>query len=200
MTAAALTLALLTLTVLGLPAPATPRPGPTYLPSPAAPGPSATSSPAVWPLDPQPTVVAGFDPPVSAYGAGHRGVDLAGRPGQPVRAAAAGRVVFAGAVAGRGVVVVDHGATRTTYEPVRADVALGSLVAAGEQVGTLQSAGSHCAPATCLHWGLIAGETYLDPLTLVSGRRVRLLPLFSAGAGLTRAGGPAGRPGAAGPW
>ena len=200
MTAAALTLALLTLTVLGLPAPTTPQPGPAYLSDAVAPGLSPAAPAAVWPLDPRPTVVAGFDPPLSAYGAGHRGVDLAGRPGQPVRAAAAGRVVFAGAVAGRGVVVVDHGATRTTYEPVRAEVALGSLVTAGEQVGTLQSGGSHCAPATCLHWGLIAGETYLDPLTLLSGRRVRLLPLFSAGSGLMRGGGPAGRPGAAGPW
>jgi murein DD-endopeptidase MepM/ murein hydrolase activator NlpD len=46
----------------------------------------------VWPLVPQPDVVHGFDPPDSPYGAGHRGVDLAGSPGQPVRSALPGAV------------------------------------------------------------------------------------------------------------
>ena len=76
----------------------------------------------VWPLRPTPEVVAGFDPPDSPYGAGHRGVDLAGSVGQVVHTALAGRVTFAGSIAGRGVVVVDHGPTRTTYEPVTATV------------------------------------------------------------------------------
>ena len=132
----------------------------------------------VWPLDPRPSVVEGFHPPRSAYGAGHRGVDLAGLPGQRVRSALAGRVTFAGSLAGRGVVVVSHGATRTTYEPVRASAHLGAHVAAGEPLGALQAAGSHCAPATCLHWGLIEGDTYLDPLTLVGAGQVRLLPFL----------------------
>src|SRR5690348_3079436 len=81
--------------------------------------------PAVWPLDPQPEVVTGFDPPSSPWGSGHRGVDLLGRPGQSVRAAVAGTITFAGTLAGRGVVVVDHGGTRTTYEPVAALVSVG---------------------------------------------------------------------------
>ena len=87
--------------------------------------------PAVWPLDPQPTVVTGFDPPDAPWGAGHRGVDLLGRPGQPVHSALAGTVTFAGTLAGRGVVVVDHGSTRTTYEPVDASVAVGAHVRVG---------------------------------------------------------------------
>lgn len=132
---------------------------------------------AGWPLSPTPVVVSGFDPPVSAYGAGHRGVDLAGVPGQDVLAAADGRVTFAGSLAGRGVVVVSHGATRTTYEPVLADVRVGTVVTAGQRLGILESFPSHCAPAACLHWGLIEGETYLDPLTLVGAGPVRLLPL-----------------------
>ena len=46
--------------------------------------------------------------------------------GQPFfRSALAGRVSFAGRIAGRGVVVVGHGATRTTYEPVAAEVSVG---------------------------------------------------------------------------
>lgn len=132
----------------------------------------------VWPLDPQPDVAEGFDPPESRWGAGHRGVDLAGRPGQPVRAAAAGRVSFAGTLAGRGVVVVDHGPTRTTYEPVSAAVSVGDHVPAGGMIGRLQTFGSHCFPRSCLHWGLIEGrDHYLDPLTLVGAGPVRLLPL-----------------------
>jgi murein DD-endopeptidase MepM/ murein hydrolase activator NlpD len=140
---------------------------------------SGTPDPVgVWPLQPEPEVVRGFDPPDSPYGAGHRGVDLLGSVGQPVLAALPGTVTFAGALAGRGVVVVDHGATRTTYEPVAATVAVGAPVTAGAQVGTLELAGSHCFPRACLHWGWIAGDTYLDPLRLVGAGPVRLLPLW----------------------
>jgi murein DD-endopeptidase MepM/ murein hydrolase activator NlpD len=122
-------------------------------------------------------VVASFDPPDSTWGAGHRGVDLAGHPGQPVRSALAGVVSFAGSIAGRGVVVVDHGDTRTTYEPVGATARIGDVVAAGDRIGLLTLAGSHCLPGACLHWGWLRGSTYLDPLRLVGLGPVRLLPL-----------------------
>ena len=101
-------------------------------------------------------------------------------------AALPGTVTFAGPLAGRGVVVVDHGATRTTYEPVAATVAVGTPVAAGAQVGTLELAGSHCFPRACLHWGWIEGETYLDPLRLVGAGPVRLLPLWRDAPGRGR--------------
>ena len=107
-----------------------------------------------------------------------------------VRTALAGTVRFAGRIAGRGVVVVGHGATRTTYEPVRATVAVGDEVAAGAPIGRLEVAGSHCFPAACLHWGWLRGEVYLDPLALVGARPVRLVP-----PGGLATGPPAGRPG-----
>lgn len=132
----------------------------------------------VWPLFPRPTVVRGFDPPDSPWGAGHRGVDLRGHVGQTVRTALPGRVSYAGLLAGRGVLVVDHGATRTTYEPVAASVRVGDQVVAGAAIGTLQLAGSHCLPGACLHWGWLRGSRYLDPLRLVGGGPVRLLPLW----------------------
>lgn len=139
---------------------------------------------AVWPLDPQPDVASPFDPPTSRWGPGHRGVDLSGTPGQPVRAARAGTVTYAGRLAGRGVVVVSHGRTRTTYEPVAASVAVGDTVDTGEVIGRLELLRSHCLPRACLHWGLLEGERYLDPLTLVGGGPVRLLPwLGDGGAG-----------------
>ena len=134
----------------------------------------------VWPLSPVPDVVERFDPPSSPWGSGHRGVDLLGHVGQTVRTALPGRVRFAGVLAGRGVVVVDHGETRTTYEPVAASVAVGDVLPAGTPLGTLTAALSHCLPAACLHWGWIrnADDAYLDPLRLVGAVRVRLLPLW----------------------
>jgi murein DD-endopeptidase MepM/ murein hydrolase activator NlpD len=145
----------------------------------AAPSAAAGEEPqGVWPLEPRPEVVRGFDPPDVPWGRGHRGVDLAGHVGQPVRAALPGTVSFAGHVAGRGVVVVDHGVMRTTYEPVTASVRRGADVGRGQVIGTLGWFGTHCLPAACLHWGLRAGDTYLDPLQLVGGPLpVRLLPL-----------------------
>ena len=61
-----------------------------------------------WPLAGRPTVVRAFKAPAVPYGPGHRGVDLASVAGATVLAAGAGTVVFAAAVAGRGVVSVDH--------------------------------------------------------------------------------------------
>jgi murein DD-endopeptidase MepM/ murein hydrolase activator NlpD len=133
-----------------------------------------------WPLDPQPEVVAAFDPPESPWGPGHRGVDLLGGLGQAVGSALPGSVVFAGPLAGRGVVVVDHGPTRTTYEPLVPSVRVGDRVVAGAELGRLTAPASHCYPRLCLHWGWRRGETYLDPLALVGGGPVRLLPVWAA--------------------
>ncbi|RJS44928.1 murein hydrolase activator EnvC family protein [Nocardioides cavernaquae] len=130
----------------------------------------------VWPVGPPVSVVHGFDPPESAFGAGHRGVDLAGAPGAVVRAALGGQVVFAGTLAGRGVITVRHGDTRTTYEPVTATARVGDVVRTGAPIGVMQSVPGHCAPASCLHWGWLRDRTYLDPLELIGARPVRLLP------------------------
>ncbi len=132
----------------------------------------------VLPVDePGARVVRGFDPPAQHWLAGHRGVDLAAPPGATIRAAGRGVVTYAGLVAGRGVITVSHGQLRTTYEPAAATVAVGHLVEAGEPIGTLTAVASHCAPDPCLHWGLLRGQTYLDPLSLVGGHGIRLLPL-----------------------
>ncbi|KAA1418483.1 peptidoglycan DD-metalloendopeptidase family protein [Nocardioides humilatus] len=143
--------------------------------SPAAAGDDPLGS---WPLRPQPEVAARFDPPTSTYGAGHRGVDLLGHASEQVLAALPGRVTFAGTLAGLGVVVVSHGDTRTTYQPVAARVSVGDVVAEGAVIGALQPTGSHCAPRVCLHWGWLRDQTYLDPLLLVDAGPVRLLPLW----------------------
>ncbi|WP_155290410.1 M23 family metallopeptidase, partial [Rhodococcoides fascians] len=61
-----------------------------------------------WPLAPRPHVLRAFDPPEHDWLPGHRGVDLAGVDGQNVLAAGEGTVVFAGTVAGKPVVSIDH--------------------------------------------------------------------------------------------
>ena len=135
---------------------------------------------AVWtsPLAGAVRVTRAFDPPETGYGPGHRGVDLAGAPGQQVMAAGAGVVLFAGMVAGRPVISVLHrDGLRTTYEPVDPSVAAGQPVARGSPLGTLRAGHSGCPAAACLHWGLLRGDSYLDPLLLLRPPRVRLLPL-----------------------
>lgn len=136
-----------------------------------------------WPLGGTPTVVRRFDPPPQRWLAGHRGVDLAGEPGAPVLAAGGGTVAFAGTVAGRGVVSIDHAnGLRTTYEPVLVSITAGAAVGQGTRIGALAPGHPGCPVAACLHWGLRRGEVYLDPLLLLGFGRVRLLPLAGATA------------------
>jgi murein DD-endopeptidase MepM/ murein hydrolase activator NlpD len=131
-----------------------------------------------WPLDGAPRVVRPFDPPAQPWLAGHRGVDLAATPGATVRAAGAGQVRFAGRIAGRPVVSVDHAdGLRTTYEPVEPGVRAGDRVSAGSPIGQLAGVHPGCTVAGCLHWGLRRGDVYLDPLSLLGLGQVRLLPL-----------------------
>jgi murein DD-endopeptidase MepM/ murein hydrolase activator NlpD len=134
-------------------------------------GPPVPAVGRAWPVGSRPPVARGWEPPATAYGRGHRGLDLTAAPGTPVRAVAPGRVSFAGRVAGRGAVSVELTGTgtpplRTTYVPVRATLRKGAEVAAGEVVGILEPPDPHC-PASCLHWGLRRGDTYLDPLALL---------------------------------
>jgi len=146
--------------------------------------PPAPSAAAGWiaPLPEPLTVTRVFDPPANPYAAGHRGVDLAGSRGQEVRVAGAGRVVYAGPLAGRGVLSVEHAdGLRTTYEPVLASISAGIEVTPGQVIGTLQPGHAVCPVAACLHWGLRRGDVYLDPLLLLRQGPVRLLPRYGAG-------------------
>ncbi|MFF3452393.1 murein hydrolase activator EnvC family protein [Streptomyces sp. NPDC002667] len=209
----------LILTVLGTPAPSAlaraPSPAPRAPASPPAADPSVPAVARLWPVGVRPFVLRDWEPPATAYSRGHRGVDLAAMPGDPVRAVAPGRVSFAGRVGGRGVVSVELSGTgtpplRTTYGPVRASARKGDEVLAGQVLGTLEAADKHCVPASCLHWGLLRGTVYLNPLSLLPARLLhtgpsRLLPLDGTGprsrvgrkpAGLSpgRPGGPSSRP------
>lgn len=124
------------------------------------------------------TVLRPFERPPQRWAAGHRGVDLAAGPGEPVRAPADGTVAFAGVVVDRRVLAIAHpDGRRSSLEPVDSDLSPGAVVRQGDLVGHVEPGSTHCPPLSCVHWGVREGESYLDPLTLIAGRGpVVLLP------------------------
>ncbi|BDZ43937.1 hypothetical protein GCM10025865_32360 [Paraoerskovia sediminicola] len=69
-------------------------------------------------------------------------------------------------MAGRELVVITHpGGLRSSIEPLTEPVAVGTVVGAGDLVGLLAAAPSHCSEP-CAHWGVRDGERYIDPLAL----------------------------------
>jgi len=117
-------------------------------------------------------IVDPFRAPPTPFAAGHRGVAYATTPGQPVQAAAAGVVTFAGRVAGAQIVVVAHAdRLRTTYEGLASiAVPVGAVVESGQRVGSATSR---------LYFGVRAGSAYLDPAVVLARprRRARLVPV-----------------------
>jgi murein DD-endopeptidase MepM/ murein hydrolase activator NlpD len=133
-------------------------------------------------------VVRGFRAPLTRFGAGHLGADLAAAPGTAVRAAGAGTVVFAGSVAGARHVVVRHpGGLRTSYSFLASvRVRAGQAVRRGTVLGTTGGTGEH-HDGGVLHLGLRIGDTFVDPMQLFASAalpvRVHLGPLGRAPAG-----------------
>jgi hypothetical protein len=64
-------------------------------------------------------------------------------------------------------------------------------------IGRLTAGHAGC-PVACLHWGLLRGDVYLDPVRLVRAGPSRLLPLDAGTRPIT--GGAAGAPAAAQPF
>jgi murein DD-endopeptidase MepM/ murein hydrolase activator NlpD len=157
--------------------------------APAPLAPAATGR--VPPLHPpvEGPLVRGFEEPAGPYGPGHRGVDFAAAPGTPVRSPAAGRVTFAGPVAGTTWVTVEATpGVLVAVGPLRGvNLAVGDAVAVGEGLGSL--AGGHSttdprtrAHATAAHLGLRVDGVYVDPLPWLAGlARPRLVPLSEPG-------------------
>lgn len=116
-------------------------------------------------------ILRDYDPPPKKWLAGHRGIDFAATPGTDIYATKTGSVSFAGNVGGEPVVVLRHAdGTRTTYEPAVAYLPIGAQVTRGSVIATTSiSEASHCA-SSCLHVGVKAGESYLDPWEQFGGR------------------------------
>ena len=112
-----------------------------------------------------------FRPPSSPYGPGNRGLEYDTPPGTVVRAAADGRVTFAGLVAGtRHVTVLHPDGLRTTVSRLATvAVVVGQEVDQGDVLGTTEGR---------LHFGARSGDSYLDPASLFGPAlpHVRLVP------------------------
>jgi murein DD-endopeptidase MepM/ murein hydrolase activator NlpD len=105
--------------------------------------------------------------PVTDY---HKGTDFGGNTGDPVVAAAAGRVAFAGTLRVRGgTVIVDHGAgVFTAYNHLSSiDVKEGALLKAGDPIGDIGSTGLVTGPH--LHWEVIVRGVEVDGRLWLSG-------------------------------
>jgi leucine dehydrogenase len=131
-----------------------------------------------WPTPPPHAVLRPFRAPLTAYGSGHRGIDLAAAPGTIVSAPAAGVVFFAGIVVDRPVLSIEHaGGLLSSFEAVESPLAEGTPVRAGDPVGVV-AASAHCPGASCLHFGVRRNGRYLSPLLMLGGvPRSVLLPL-----------------------
>ncbi len=125
-------------------------------------------------------VLLHFAPAQQRWSVGHRGVDFVAESGAQVQAIGPGTVVFAGIVAGKPVISIDHPelGMRSTYEPINATVVAGDVVDGGEVIGYVAATGGHCA-AHCLHLGLKGPSRgdYRDPLALWDWHYAILKPI-----------------------
>ncbi|MFL5613756.1 MAG: M23 family metallopeptidase [Gemmatimonadaceae bacterium] len=98
----------------------------------------------------------------------HGGVDFAGQPGEPVRAANRGVIALVDNffLAGN-VVYVDHGGGVVTgyFHLSQALVAVGDTVARGQEIGLVGATGRVTGPH--LHWSARYGEHTVDPMGLI---------------------------------
>ncbi|MGA7149078.1 MAG: M23 family metallopeptidase [Microbacterium sp.] len=118
-----------------------------------------------------------YEAPAHRYAPGHRGIDLRPASDRPdVLAPADGSVAFAGMVAGRPVLTIDHGdGLVTTLEPLETVLTPGTSVSRGEEIGTI-ALGGHTEPGA-VHFGVRLHGEYINPLLLLEGiPRAVLLP------------------------
>ena len=95
----------------------------------------------------------------------HRGVDLKGKTGDPIRAPAGGTVILAEPFKVHGNTVVlshGHGIGSIYIHMSRIDVAVGDKVKMGQKIGEVGMTGLATAPH--LHWGLYVHGKPVDPL------------------------------------
>lgn len=158
----------------------------------AAAVPSVADAAPCWPPPVEAPVVDPYRPPACPWCPGNRGISYGTAPGAVVRAVAAGRVTFAGDVAGTVYVVVQlANGWRVTYGNLTSPaVAAGDAVVVGMVVG--RTAGA-------FHFGLReragsghgsgdpSGENvYLDPTPYLGvwRYRARLIPLDGSAGGV----------------
>jgi murein DD-endopeptidase MepM/ murein hydrolase activator NlpD len=114
----------------------------------------------IWPVNGP--VASGFG---WRWGRMHEGIDIGAGYGTPIRAAAAGRVVYAGWMSGYGnLVAIDHGGGVSTAYGHQSGIAagLGQVVSQGQTIGYVGCTG-HCF-GPHLHFEVRINGSPVDPL------------------------------------
>jgi hypothetical protein len=111
--------------------------------------------------------------PMTEYGEGHRGIDLAAQIGEPVLSPADGEISFVGKVGYRNVISVRFGnSLNASMEPVCSELIEGTFVLMGEEIGLVCEPDPlylwHCSEK-CLHFGTKSEAGYFSPLALIGG-------------------------------
>jgi murein DD-endopeptidase MepM/ murein hydrolase activator NlpD len=122
-------------------------------------GGTPSSSGLIWPVSGP--ITSGFG---WRWGRMHEGIDIGAACGTPIRAAAAGTVVYAGWMDGYGnIVVIDHGGgLATAYAHQSAIYASGGSVSQGQVIGAVGSTGH--STGCHLHFEVRVNGTPVDPL------------------------------------
>lgn len=152
-----------------------PEPEPTPLPTPVAPPPPPVYKPAAAPAAAPAAPVVGNGMllwPLRGgtitqyYNSSHLAIDIAKPTGSPVKAAAAGTVVWAGwRNNGGGLVVqVDHGdGIQTVYNHLGSmSVNEGAVVAAGQTIAAVGCTGTCTGPH--VHFAVLVNGVFVNPL------------------------------------
>jgi murein DD-endopeptidase MepM/ murein hydrolase activator NlpD len=131
--------------------------GPSYSSS-SADG-TVSASGLVWPVSGP--VVSGYG---WRWGRMHEGIDIAAGYGTPIRASAAGNVIYAGWMGGYGnLIIIDHGGgLATAYAHQSSFVVGGGSVSQGQTIGYVGCTG-HCF-GPHLHFEVRANGGAVDPL------------------------------------
>jgi len=132
--------------------------------------PATFAAQLIWPVSG--AITSSFGP--QATREHHEGIDIDGVPGQVVRAAAAGRVVWAGSERGYGnLVIIDHGDGLSTLYAHASRLLVGpdETVESGEPVAEVGNTGN--ARGAHLHFEVHRNGQPVNPLPILGSRPVQ---------------------------
>ena len=121
-----------------------------------------------WPADGK--IIGGFD----ARDSSKKGINIAGELGQPVRAAAAGKVVYSGSgLIGYGkLIILKHNETLLSAYAHNKELLVteGEVVAVGKQIAGMGSSGAN---VVMLHFEIRRDGVPVDPVEYLPGRQLQ---------------------------
>ena len=129
-------------------------------------GPTTGSGGMIWPIEGEITSPFGWHVhPITGDARFHSGIDIGGDYGDPIRAAAAGQVIYAGWISGYGyAVIIDHGGGISTLYGHNESLAVseGQMVAQGQVIAYCGSTGNSTGPHC--HFEVREGGEPVEPL------------------------------------